>query len=246
MEISNISWTDGTWNPWQGCDKVGGPQSECANCYIGRILQKQGKAPWGEVYRTKTTWDFPHKMQRKAVKEGRRIKVFTCSLSDWFHRGADEWRAEAWQIIKDCPNVDFLVLTKRAHRIAANLPADWGDGYPNVWLGVSIGRMNSAHRADKLRVIPAAVRFISAEPLLESLNDLSLAGIQWLIAGGESGEGYRNMNLSWADELRKKCLATDTAFFFKQRSSFRSGEGEKSLGNQTHHNFPILKNAEAA
>jgi protein gp37 len=231
MELSNISWTDGTWNPWQGCDKVG---PECENCYIGRILRQHGLAPWGEVYRSKTTWGDPAKAQKQAAafykEHGRRYRLFTCSLSDFFHRKADQWRAEAWKVIRDCPDIDFLILTKRAHRIAACLPEDWGTGYQNAWLGVSIGMMQTAHRADRLRKIPAVIRFISAEPLLESLADLNLQDIHWLIAGGESGEGYRPMKLSWAEELRKKCAASNTAFFFKQISAPRAGAGESALG----------------
>jgi protein gp37 len=237
-ETSDISWTDGTWNPWMGCDKVGGAESECANCYIGRVLKKQVRQPWGQIYRSTSTWNLPHQMQEKAVRDGRRYKLFTCSLSDWFHRGADAWRPEAWKIVRECPDVDFLVLTKRAHRIAANLPSDWGSGYPNVWLGVSVGRMNSAHRVDKLRRIPARIRFISAEPLLESLAGLDITNIDWLIAGGESGSGFRHMDPAWADELRKKCQTAGTAFFFKQASGFRSGMQEDLLG-QIHHNWPI-------
>ncbi len=236
METSNISWTDGTWNPWYGCDKVG---PECQNCYIGRILRRRGLEPWGHVYRAKTTWSLPLRMQKRAETEGKRLKLFTCSLSDFFHRKADQWRPDAWQVIQQCPDVDFLVLTKRANRIAQCLPPDWGQGYPNVWLGVSIGIMKTAWRADRLRQIPAAVRFISAEPLLESLADLNLDGIHWLIAGGESGPSHRLMKLRWAEELRKKCQASGITFFFKQVSAPLSGEGEKALGKM-YHEWPKL------
>jgi protein gp37 len=103
-ETSTISWTDGTWNPWYGCDKVG---PECENCYIGRTLRRQGLEPWGHAYRAKTTWSLPLRMQKHAEIEGRRKKLFTCSLSDFFHRKADPWRAEAWEIIRQCPDVDL-------------------------------------------------------------------------------------------------------------------------------------------
>lgn len=234
MEKSNISWTDGTWNPWLGCDKV---SAECDNCYIGRVLEKQGRPAWGQVYEAKTTWTLPARMQRKAEMENRRYKLFTCSLSDFFHPGADEWRTKAWGVIRNCPSVDFLVLTKRAERMARHLPADWGDGWPNVWLGVSVGVMATAWRADYLRKIPAAVRFISAEPLLESLENLELDGIHWLIAGGESGENFRDMRKQWAVELRDKCASSGTTFFFKQGSSYRSGVDANLLG-RVYHEWP--------
>jgi protein gp37 len=239
MDESLISWTDGTWNPWQGCDKVG---PECENCYIGRFLRRRGLQAWGKVYRSKTTWDLPAEMQKKAQeflkKHGRRYRMFTCSLSDFFHREADVWRPEAWRIIRVCPDIDFLILTKRANRIVSCLPPDWGQGYPNVWLGVSIGMMKTAWRADKLRQIPAGIRFISAEPLLESLAGLNLDGIHWLIAGGESGEGHRPMKLAWAEGLRKMCEKTGTTFFFKQVSAKRAGLGAKALGS-LYHNWPM-------
>ena len=237
METSNISWTDGTWNPWYGCDKV---SSECKNCYIDRFLVRRGLEPWGEVYRAETTWTLPFKMQKRAETEHKRLKLFTCSLSDFFHAAADQWRPEAWTIMRKCPDVDFLVLTKRADRIAQHLPEDWGQGYPNVWLGVSIGVMKTAWRADELRKAPAVVRFISAEPLLESLGALDLTGIHWLISGGESGPNHRPMKLRWAEELRKKCQGSGTVFFFKQVSAPLSGEGEKALG-KVYHSWPNPK-----
>jgi protein gp37 len=239
MEVSNISWTDATWNPWMGCDKVGGPESECANCYIGRVLGKQGREPWGQVYRaSESTWNLPYRMQKKSVAEKKRYRIFTCSLSDWFHREADDWRSEAWHIIRDCPNVDFLILTKRAHRIKECLPSDWGNGWPNVWLGVSVGRKNSIHRIEKLRHIPAKIRFISAELLLESLGEIDLSGIHWLIAGGESGDNYRRMQKIWAQELKDKCEAANIPFFFKQGSAFQSGRHEDLLG-RVYKSWPI-------
>ena len=246
MDNSNIAWTDGTWNPWLGCDKVG---PECENCYIDRTpplrrrKKEKGLEAFGNVSRTETSWNEPLKVQRRAAEfvaqHGRRYRFFTCSLSDFFHRKADKWRPEAWEIIRRCPDVDFLILTKRAHRIAECLPADWGTGYPNVWLGVSIGMMETAHRADKLRKIPAVVRFISAEPLLGSLAGLNLDEIHWLIAGGESGDSYRYMKTGWADELRRKCESSGVAFFFKQGSGLHSGEEEDLLGGRIYQNWPI-------
>ena len=241
MENSKISWTDDTWNPWAGCDKVGGADSECANCYIDRILEKQGRQPWGEIYRTKT-WNDPYRWQKKAdiffAKEKRKRRVFTCSISDWFHRKADEWRPEAWTIIRNCPDLDFFVLTKRAHLIATNLPPDWGAGYHNVWLGVSVGRMNSAHRVDKLRKVPAQIKFISAEPLLESLANMNLDGIQWVIAGGESGPNFRDMKTSWAEELRVKSEKAGISFFFKQAAAKLSGVQPDLLG-KIYYDWPV-------
>lgn len=109
-----------------------------------------------------------------------------------------------------------------------------------MWLGVSIGVMKSAWRADYLRKIPAVVRFISAEPLLESLADLNLDGIHWLITGGESGKDHREMKLRWAEELRRKCGQAGVTFFFKQVSAYKAGQGEMALG-KVYHEWPLVQ-----
>src|SRR5262249_19760150 len=144
------------------------------HCYMFAQLARHGRDP--AVVRRTRTWEAPARWDREAQTQGRPAKVFTCSLSDFFHEGADGWRAEAWAVRRACPHLRFQVLTKRPVRIPEHLLADWGDGYPNVWLGVSIGTNDQVWRADVLRPIPARVRFISAEPLLGPLPDLDLDG----------------------------------------------------------------------
>jgi protein gp37 len=183
--------------------------------------EKYGRDP-NVVVRTKT-WRDPIKWQREAEAAGRFDRVFTCSWSDWFHEDADEWRAEAWAIVKRCRNLHFQILTKRHERIVDHLPADWP--YPNVWLGVSIENDRHVHRADALRRIPAAVRFISAEPLLGPLPSLNLEGIDWLIIGGESGPGFRPMDHAWARDLKARCDAAGVAVFFKQSAAHMTERG---------------------
>lgn len=255
---SGISWTHDTWNPWLGCDKV---SEECLHCYIGRELRKQHREPWGKVYRAITTWRKPEKWQRDLQTTNIYMRMFTCSLSDFFHAKADDWRDEAWHIIHNTPNCVYLILTKRPERIARHLPADWGDGYPNVWLGTSIGSNKTIYRADVLRKVPAAVRFFSCEPLLEDISDkLDIGGIQWIIAGGESGEGEeyrydpqsdwrnrpdtgrRTMKLEWAYKLYMAANTAGTPYFFKQVTATRSGQGvDKLLGHEIHE-FPAPPN----
>jgi protein gp37 len=131
-----------------------------------------------QVVRTKT-WGQPRKWQRDAEAAGRRDLVFTCSWSDWFHGAADSWRADAWRVVRDCPNLVFQVLTKRHQRMLDCLPADWGDGYENVWLGVTAESQCFAdERVPVLLSVPARVRFISAEPLLGPLDLCFLGGGQ--------------------------------------------------------------------
>ena len=187
-ENTGISWAHNTWNPWMGCDKVA---PECRHCYIDR--QKcfnSGREAFGSVNRTKTTWDNPHKWEIDCAIHNYAKRVFTCSISDFFHAQADAWRDEAWRIIKKSSRLAWLILTKRAALIESRLPADWGQGYPNVWLGVSAGCNARLKQMDVLRRIPAAVRWVSTEPLLEDISqNINLDGFSWVVTGGESGEG---------------------------------------------------------
>jgi len=249
LENSNIAWTHNTQNFWLGCDKIA---PECAKCYIGRVLKRQGREPWGQLYRSKT-WNNPVKWQRQADAKGICLRVFTNSLSDFFHAGADGWREQAWDVIRRTPHLIYLVLTKRPELIAKRLPMDWGDGWPNVWLGVSSGSRMTLNKMDSLRTVPVhakAVRFLSAEPLLEDISaEIDLSGFGWVIVGGESGggpeylwdstkdwrkefntPGRRMMHLQWAQSLLAKSRAASIPYFFKQVSAFRSGKGEDALG----------------
>lgn len=227
MPADTAPVTDRTWNPWRGCTKV---SAGCANCYMFRQQRAYGNDP-AAVVRTKT-WSDPLRWQRAAAKAGRIERVFTASWSDWFHEAADPWRAEAWAVVRRCPNLQFQVLTKRPERVAAHLPADWGDGYPNVWLGVSVERDDYAWRADALRAVPARVRWVCAEPLLGPLPSLALDGIHWVVCGGESGPGWRPMDPAWARELRDRCRAAGVAFYFKQGNGDRPGTAPRLDGER--------------
>lgn len=218
-EKTGIAWTERTWNPWTGCTKV---SPGCAHCYMYRDKTRYGQNP-EVVQRSKTSFTAPLRWKEPAL-------VFTCSWSDWFHESADAWRAEAWDIIRRTPHLTFQILTKRPERVAGHLPSDWGNGYPNVWLGVSIENQRFALRASQLAKIPAVVRFISAEPLLGSVSlsePLSppfpeceevrlIEAFDWVICGGESGINARPMDLDWARSLRDQCAHYGVAFFLKQ------------------------------
>ena len=181
-------------------------------------MRRAGFEPFNGPMRTKN-WDNPLRWNRAAKKESRRARVFTCSMSDFFHSGADAWREEAWAVIAECQHLDWMILTKRADRIADCLPTDWGDGYPNVWLGVTAGCQSSLDRVESLLKIPAVVRFISAEPLLERLDLRSyLRGIDWVITGCERAKkgSRRIMDLDWVRDVDSQCRAAGVAHFFKQ------------------------------
>jgi len=220
-EKTIIAWTEKTWNPWRGCAKI---SPGCAHCYMFTAQERYGRDP-SRVERTKT-WGDPLRWQRQAEAAGTSVMVFTCSWSDWFIEEADPWRPEAWQLVRRCPNLNFQILTKRPHLIRDRLPPDWGTGYPNVWLGVSVeNRKHGLPRIDVLRTTPAAIRFLSIEPLLENLGTIDLAGIGWVIVGGESGPGYRPMDHAWAISIRDQCRAAGVPLFFKQSASARTEQG---------------------
>jgi protein gp37 len=142
-------------------------------------------------------------------------------LSDFFHGHADPWRDEAWQVIRDTPWLDWLVLTKRHKQMAKRLPPDWGDGYANVWLGVTCERQDMLERLDYLTRIPARVRFISAEPLLGAIDFepwLKRGDIRWVITGCEKAakKSRRPMALDWVRDIDRQCKAFGTPHYFKQ------------------------------
>ena len=222
---TGIEWTERTWNPWHGCTKV---SAGCDHCYMFRDKARYGQNP-ETVTRSKTTFRAPLKWADPAL-------VFTCSWSDWFHKAADEWRDEAWEIVKATPHLTYQILTKRPGRIARHLPADWGDGYPNVWLGVSVENQDAAFRASQLANIPARVRFVSAEPLIGAVHLTrtpytdawveALDRIHWVIVGGESGPEHRPMQLGWARSLIAQCQHHDVPVFVKQLGGWPDKQGD--------------------
>ncbi|MCA9109521.1 MAG: DUF5131 family protein [Planctomycetaceae bacterium] len=214
-ENSKIGWTDHTHNFWWGCNKV---SEECRFCYIDGIMRRGGHEPFQGPVRTKN-WRKPFSWNKVAAESDCRFKIFTCSMSDFFHPGADEWREEAWEVIRSCEMLDWLILTKRPEMIQDRLPDDWDEGYPNVWLGTTAGCADSFERIETLLPIPAAIHFVSAEPLLEQL-DLRpyLWGLDWVITGCERAKkGKRRiMELDWVRDIDQQCRAADVAHFFKQ------------------------------
>lgn len=210
---SLIEWTEATWNPWHGCIKV---STGCKHCYMYRAKRRYGKEP-SVVTRSRTTFYDPLHWPEPRL-------IFTCSWSDWFIKDADPWRDEAWDIIRKTPYHTYQILTKRPERIAECLPREWGAGWPNVWLGVSIETQDYVFRKDILVSIPCSVRFISAEPLLGPIDLGSLEGIHWVITGGESGRNARPMDPDWARSIREQCASARVAYFHKQNG------GNKMVG----------------
>ncbi|NJB35309.1 DUF5131 family protein [Croceivirga sp. JEA036] len=217
MDKSRITWTDSTWNPWMGCQKVSGA---CKYCYMHKILDKDGNDP-SIVNRTKSSFYKPLNW-----KVGRLI--FTCSMSDFFIKEADEWRKEAWDIIKRTPQHTYLILTKRPERIQECLPEDWSpELYSHVWLGTTVESQNEVHRIHELAKIKCQLRWVSFEPLLGPiyLNKEELDTVEWAVIGGESGnlEGkyrFRKSELAWYLSLMYQFRDAGTPVFFKQLGSY--------------------------
>ena len=224
-----IAWTDHTFNIAWGCQKV---SPGCKNCYADTLSKRYGASSvWGPGQPRRTFgakhWADPLKWNAEANREGRQHRVFSSSMCDIFedHPDITAERAKLWDLIERTPCLDWQLLTKRADRIATNLPPTWGDGWPNVWLGVSIENNEYVSRADDLRRIPAAVHFVSYEPALGPLDELDLTGLDWLICGGESGPKYRPMDLQWVRDIRARCEDAGVSFFFKQSAAPRTEMG---------------------
>jgi len=219
---TGISWTDSTINFWTGCSKV---SEGCKYCYMFRDGERKGLNPTNVI---KTT-----KMFYKALDWKRPRKIFTCSWSDFFIKEADEWRDDAWKVIKEANWHTWQILTKRSERIIDCLPSDWGDGYDNVWLGVSVENNARKYRIDELRAIPAKLKWVSFEPLVGKITNLDLAEIDWVVIGGESGEEtgkyrYREAKTEWFNDIIDACNKYDVKIFVKQMGSYISKKMEMS------------------
>lgn len=213
---TGIEWTDSTWNPWAGCQKV---SQGCKHCYMFRDQKRYGNDP-KVIRRTKDPTFYAPKRKREFGP-----LVFTCSWSDFFIEDADDWRDDAWGVIRDTPHLTYQILTKRPERIADHLPNDWGDGWANVWLGVSVENDDVTERIAVLQDIPAAVRFISFEPLLGPIIHWDATGIHWAIVGGESGDKARPMDVGWAVKIWGECQEWGVAFFMKQLGGWPDKHG---------------------
>jgi protein gp37 len=230
---TKIEWTEATWNPVTGCDKV---SPGCAHCYAETFAERWRGVP-GHPY--EQGFDLKLWPGRLGVplRWRRPRMIFVNSMSDLFHEDVpDDFIREVFDVMREADWHVFQILTKREERLAQLGPQlTWP---ANVWMGVSIENRRFVHRAAALRRVPATVRFISAEPLLGPLDGLDLAGIDWLIAGGESGPRHRVMRPEWARDLRNACRRQGVAFFFKQWGGRTSKAGGRELDGRTWDELP--------
>jgi protein gp37 len=240
---SAIEWTEATWNPTTGCDRV---SSGCDNCYA-LALAKRLKAMRAAKYQNDgdprtsgpgfgvtlhpDALDVPYGWKNPRT-------VFVNSMSDLFHaRVPLDFVRQVFQVMADTPQHTYQVLTKRARRLRQVAPKlNWPD---NLWMGVSVETAAELSRVDDLRRVPAAVRFLSCEPLLGPLPGLDLDGIHWVIAGGESGPRYRPLDGAWVTGIRDICQDAGVAFFFKQWGGRTPKAGGRELEGRTWDQMPL-------
>ena len=230
---SSIEWTEATWNPVTGCTKV---SPGCRHCYAERLsyrLQAMGKAHYKNGFRLALHEDA---LATPFTWRSSRL-VFVNSMSDLFHEGVPlSFIQRVFQVMMDCPHHTFQVLTKRPEIAAAH-----GSQLPwpkNVWLGTSIENAKAIVRVRHLRAIPAAIRFLSVEPLLEPIPRLPLTGIHWVIVGGESGPGCRPMEPQWVRAIRDRCVARGVPFFFKQWGGVNKKKAGRELDGRVWDELP--------
>ncbi|MGH3627688.1 MAG: DUF5131 family protein [Sciscionella sp.] len=239
---SAIEWTEATWNPTTGCDRV---SAGCDNCYamtLARRLKAMG-APKYQVDGHPATSGpgFGVTVHPDALAIPQRWRaprtVFVNSMSDLFHaRVPLGFIRDVFEVMAETPRHRYQVLTKRStrlRRIADKLP--WPE---NVWIGVSVESAETLYRVDDLREVPASVRFLSCEPLLGPLDSLDVSGIDWVITGGESGHGHRPMDPAWVASIRDLCADEHVAFFFKQWGGRTPKSGGRELDGRTWDEMP--------
>lgn len=223
-----IEWTDKTWNPTTGCNKV---SPGCKHCYAETITKRfHQHFPNG--------FDFTlHPERLGEPKKWRKpSRVFVNSMSDLFHeRMPLDFLQDIFRVMEESPRHVFQILTKRHERMLELAPElVWPE---NVWMGVSVENQDYVHRVDRLREVPAAVRFLSCEPLLGPLN-LDLEGVHWVIVGGESGKGHRPIEAGWVRDIRDQAQASGVAFFFKQWGGIHPKAGGRELDGRSYDEMP--------
>jgi protein gp37 len=230
---SAIEWTEATWNPVTGCSKV---SPGCAHCYAETFAERWRGVPGHPYEQGFDLRLWPARLEQP-LRWRRPRKIFVNSMSDLFHEAIPEsFLRDIFDVMVRADHHIFQILTKRDERMAELAPTlPWPD---HMWMGVTIENRRFVRRADRLREVPAAVRFISAEPLLGPLERLDLEGIDWLIAGGESGPKHRPVRQEWVLDLRDRCGEADVPFFFKQWGGVRSKTGGRVLEGRTWDEMP--------
>jgi len=235
MAKSSIEWTEMTWNPTTGCDKV---SPGCKYCYA-EVMSRRLKAMGLEKYKDGFLVRIhEEELQRPYSWKNPRL-VFVNSMSDLFHKDVPlKFIRKVFRVMNENPQHVFQILTKRADLLLDYDRAGWLSWSPNIWMGVSVENRHFMKRIDLLRHTGAHVKFLSCEPLIGPLPDLDLNGIQWVIVGGESGRKPRPMKLEWVLEIKEQCLNAGIPFFFKQWGGTSKKKTGRSLEGKTWDQMP--------
>lgn len=231
---SKIEWTEITWNPVTGCSKI---SDGCKNCYAERMANRLCSMG-SDRYKNRFKVTLHHDLLTLPLQWKQAKMIFVNSMSDLFHEDIPlEFIQSVFQTMGDCPQHTFQVLTKRSNRLVkiAN-QLNWPT---NVWMGVSVENDKVINRVNDLRQVPAAVRFLSCEPLIGPLIDLNLDSIHWVIVGGESGPFSRPIHFDWVESIYQKCLQEQVPFFFKQWCGTRKHITGRQLHDRTYNEMPI-------
>lgn len=244
---TGIEWTEVTWNPTTGCDRI---STGCDNCYaltLSKRLKAMGSAKYQNDGDPRTSGPgFGLTLHEPALAQPYRWTgsrtVFVNSMSDLFHaRVPLDFVRRVFEVIADTPQHTYQVLTKRSARLPKVAPhLDWPT---NLWLGVSVENADHLYRVDHLRNIPAAVRFLSCEPLIGPLTGLDLTNIDWVITGGESGPGARPLDPAWVRDIRDSCARAEIAFFHKQWGGRTPKAGGRELDGRIWSEMPTTASA---
>jgi protein gp37 len=242
---TKIEWTDATWNPVRGCTKT---SPGCLHCYAETFAERWRGIP-GHPFEFGFDLRLVPDKLGDPLRWGAPRKIFVNSMSDLFHPGVpDDYILKVARVMVAANWHTYQILTKRADRMAALLKGKlrFAAGESHIWWGVSVeNRKHGLPRIDLLRCSPAAMRFLSIEPLLEDLGAFDLSGISWVIVGGESGPGARPMKAEWVRNLRRQCKAAKVAFFFKQWGGVRKSEAGRELDGRTYDAYPAQTVIEA-
>lgn len=236
-EKTAISWCDSTFNPWIGCTRV---SPACDRCYAARDNERhRWVSEWDGPRRLTKTWNEPRKWNRKASKTGYRPRVFCASLADVFdNQVPDEWRTDLWQLLRDTPNLRWMLLTKRIGNAKKMLPAQFDVAFPHVGLMATLANQEEWDRDfDKLMGTPAAWHGVSVEPMLGPIN-IGNARPDWIITGGESGPGFRPLDMAWVRDMRDQCARNGVTFHHKQNGGFRGKDAGCLIDGVEHKHFP--------
>jgi protein gp37 len=234
-QLSPIEWTDVTWNPVAGCTVA---SAGCTNCYAMRMAARL-EAMGIQKYAGLTRKSGNERALSAPLSWRKPRTVFVNSMSDLFHDDVDEdFIQQVWAVMRETPQHTYQVLTKRPDRMQSVLSSSEFRVLPNVWVGTSVEDAPVASRIDHLRATPAAIRFVSFEPLIGPVGSVDLNGIDWAIVGGESGPNARPMNEEWALHIRDLCGAAKVAFFFKQWGGIRPKSGGRKLKGREWNQYP--------